>query len=169
VQVRSPAAGVSHRGPRLRVVAPPLATPATVLAGAGAFPIAGAHRFGTAHANVFGGVNGHQGQDVFAACGTPMVAARGGVVQHVAFQGRAGNYIVIGLPNGWSEAYMHLAAPATPAEGDTVAAGQPIGLVGDTGDAVGCHLHFELWTAPGWYQGGEPVDPLAELRSLPGA
>jgi murein DD-endopeptidase MepM/ murein hydrolase activator NlpD len=27
---------------------------------------------------------------------------------------------------------------------------KPIGYIGDTGDADGCHLHFEIWTAPGW-------------------
>jgi murein DD-endopeptidase MepM/ murein hydrolase activator NlpD len=36
--------------------------------------------------------------------------------------------------------------------------------VGDTGNAWGCHLHFELWTAPGWYAGGEPFDPLPRLQ-----
>jgi murein DD-endopeptidase MepM/ murein hydrolase activator NlpD len=165
VQVRSADAGVSRRGPRLRVLTPTLATPATVVPGAGTFPIAGKHTFGKAAANVFQGGNGHQGQDVFAACGTPLVAARGGVVQHVAFEGRAGNYIVIALPDGTSEAYMHLAVPATPHEGDSVAAGQPIGVVGDTGDADGCHLHFEEWNAPGWYTGGSPFDPLADLKA----
>ena len=29
---------------------------------------------------------------------------------------------------------------------------------------VGCHLHFEEWTAPGWYDGGHPVDPLPDLK-----
>jgi hypothetical protein len=36
---------------------------------------------------------------------------------------------------------------------------------GDTGDADGCHLHFEIWTAPGWYTGGHPIDPLPFLEA----
>ena len=45
------------------------------------------------------------------------------------------------------------------------ASGQLIGYVGDSGDAQGCHLHFEMWSAPGWYDGGAPVDPLPSLQS----
>ena len=48
--------------------------------------------------------------------------------------------------------------------GEPVRTGQPIGIVGDTGDATACHLHFELWGAPGWYEGGSPVDPLPFLK-----
>ena len=39
------------------------------------------------------------------------------------------------------------------------------GSSAQTGDADGCHLHFEIWTAPGWYSGGAPIDPLPTLRS----
>jgi hypothetical protein len=48
--------------------------------------------------------------------------------------------------------------------GDKVMTGQPIGFVGDTGRASECHLHFEEWTAPGWYDGGEAFDPLRFLK-----
>ena len=37
-------------------------------------------------------------------------------------------------------------------------------IVGETGDATACHLHFEIWTAPGWYEGGSPIDPLPYLE-----
>jgi murein DD-endopeptidase MepM/ murein hydrolase activator NlpD len=169
VQVRSPAAGVSRSGPVLRVPRLPVLRAQAGLVGPAVFPIAGPHEIGETVAQSFGGPRGHEGHDIFAKCGTPLVAAHGGVVQHVDFEGRAGNYIVISLPDGTSEAYMHMAEPTPLEAGDQVAAGQPIGLVGDTGDAEGCHLHFELWTAPGWYEGGEPIDPLPMLRALPGA
>lgn len=61
---------------------------------------------------------------------------------------------------------MHLRSPARVAAGDRVDTGHRIGVVGQTGRASTCHLHFELWTAPGWYEGGEPVDPRPLLRRL---
>jgi murein DD-endopeptidase MepM/ murein hydrolase activator NlpD len=60
---------------------------------------------------------------------------------------------------------MHLQAPSPLKPGQPVAAGQPIGNVGETGNAQGCHLHFELWSAPGWYDGGKPFDPLPSLQA----
>jgi murein DD-endopeptidase MepM/ murein hydrolase activator NlpD len=129
------------------------------------FPILGPHVFGTGAA-AFGGARNHQGQDVFAACGTPLVAAHGGTVKYAGFQARAGNYLVIDNEGaGTDYGYMHLRDAALVATGDRVRTGQPIGFVGDTGDADGCHLHFELWTAPGWYAGGQPIDPLPSLQA----
>ena len=60
---------------------------------------------------------------------------------------------------------MHLRAPALFTKGQKVRTGDHIGDVGDTGDAVGCHLHFEEWSAPGWYTGGSPYDPLPDLKA----
>jgi murein DD-endopeptidase MepM/ murein hydrolase activator NlpD len=103
--------------------------------------------------------------DVFARCGAPLVAARGGTVKIVKFHARAGNYLVIDeAGSGVDSVYMHLRDPALPAKGDRVHTGDPIGYVGDTGRASGCHLHFELWSAPGWYTGGSPFDPLPALK-----
>jgi len=150
-----------------RVAIKPGAAPRTSPAapGAGVFPIDGPHDYGTG-TNRFGGGRDHGGQDVFAKCGTPLVALYDAVVQHKAFQGRAGYYVVLQTADGASYAYMHLQAPASVSQGDDVKAGDPVGKVGDTGRATGCHLHFEQWTAPGWYEGGSPVDPLPLLRSL---
>ena len=93
----------------------------------------------------------HQGQDVFADCGTPLVAARGGDREVQQATRRGGQLPRHRRPTtGTDYAYMHLRDPALVAEGDRVATGQLIGYVGDTGDADGCHLHFEMWTAPGW-------------------
>jgi murein DD-endopeptidase MepM/ murein hydrolase activator NlpD len=131
-----------------------------------AFPLLGDHDFGESGARFGAGRSGHthQGQDVMADCGLPLVAARGGRVQYTGTDSAAGIYIVIdGKGTAYDTAYMHLAAPSPLKVGDLVRTGQPIGLVGDTGDATACHLHFEIWTAPGWYEGGSPLDPLPYL------
>jgi hypothetical protein len=132
-----------------------------------AFPVLGAHDFGDAGARFGAARSGHthQGQDVMAACGTPLLAARGGTVQYSEYEANAGNYVVIdgrGTPNDFM--YAHLAEPSPLQPGDTVRTGQPIGIVGDSGDASACHLHFEIWGAPGWYEGGSPFDPLSYLE-----
>jgi hypothetical protein len=131
------------------------------------FPIKGRHNYGGAGGRFGAGRAGHshQGQDVMAKCGTPLRAARGGVVKAKQYQSLAGYYLVIdGAKTGVDTAYMHLAAPSGYDEGDRVRTGDQIGVVGDTGDATACHLHFEMWGAPGWYTGGSPFDPLSSLR-----
>ena len=132
-----------------------------------AFPILGPHDYGGAGGRFGAARSGHthEGQDVMAKCGTPLVAARGGRVQYSGYQSAAGNYVVIdGKGTGFDMGYMHLLEPSPLQEGMTVRTGEPIGIVGDTGDATACHLHFELWTAPGWYEGGSPIDPLPYLE-----
>jgi murein DD-endopeptidase MepM/ murein hydrolase activator NlpD len=132
-----------------------------------AFPILGSHEYGMS-AGRFGAARSghtHEGQDVMAACGLPLVAARGGTVQYAGYQGAAGNYVVIdGRGTSYDFMYAHLAEPSLLHTGETVRTGQPIGIVGETGDATGCHLHFEMWSAPGWYEGGSPFDPLPYLQ-----
>ena len=119
---------------------------------------------GQSPTNNFGGPRNHGGQDMFAACGTPLVAVRDAKVQYAAFQDRAGNYVVLQDPQGQSYVYMHMLKPALVRRGQVVRQGQQVGQVGETGRATGCHLHFELWTAPGWYTGGKAIDPLPQLQ-----
>lgn len=131
------------------------------------FPIAGKHDFGGAGAD-FGSSragHSHQGHDVFARCGTPLIAARGGLVQARKFHAAAGHYVVIDADGSDTDyVYMHLAEASPLRRGDRVVTGQRIGAVGDSGNARGCHLHFELWSGPGYYEGGRPFDPLPALR-----
>lgn len=132
------------------------------------FPVRGRHTYGEGQAAFGAGRSGHshEGQDVFARCGTPLVAARGGVVKLNRVQSAAGNYVVIdGDGTDVDYAYMHLRDRSPLAKGTRVLTGQAIGHVGDTGDANGCHLHFEMWSGPGWYTGGAPVDPLPFLKA----
>lgn len=126
------------------------------------FPLRASHKY----VDGFGAGRGHQGADVFGACGSPLVAARGGTVKIAKYQSRAGNYLVIdGAETGIDYMYAHLRDPALVGAGDRVRTGDPIGFVGDTGSASGCHLHFELWSAPGWYTGGSAFDPVPSLRA----
>jgi len=132
------------------------------------FPIRGRHDYGGAGARFGTGRAGHshQGQDIFARCGTRMVAARGGLVKFSGYHAAAGNYMVIdGGTSGFDYAYMHMTAPSPFRKGDRVYTGQEIGTVGESGNARGCHLHYELWGDPGWYTGGRPVDPFPALRA----
>jgi hypothetical protein len=123
------------------------------------FPINGKHTYGDG----LGAGRGHQGQDVFADCGTKLVAARAGKVEAKAFQSDAGNYLVIdGKKTDTDYVYMHMQEPSDLNEGDKVKTGGKIGFVGETGNAQGCHLHFEMWDS-GWQQ-GEPADPTPPLK-----
>ena len=130
------------------------------------FPIRGEHDLGRTATNGFGGGRGHNGQDMFAACGTPVVAARAGRVREVAYNGAAGNHVVVSSRDtGFDYVYMHLDARPLVQEGDRITTRQPLGEVGQTGNAWGCHLHFELWKAPGWFAGGQVIDPYGHLRA----
>ena len=132
------------------------------------FPVRGKHDFGGSGARFGSGRSGHshQGHDVFASCGKRLVTARGGVVKFKRYHSSAGYYMVIdGARTGVDYAYMHLQKPSPFNEGDRVYTGQQIGNVGETGNAQGCHLHFEMWSAPGWYDGGKPFDPLPSLQA----
>lgn len=130
------------------------------------FPIRGRHDMGYGATNDFGGDRDHKGQDMFAKCGTSVVAARGGTVEYAGYQDAAGYYVVIdGAGTDVDYVYMHLLSSPLVATGDRVKTGQRIGEVGETGRATGCHLHFEMWSGPGWYEGGAAFDPRPQLET----
>ena len=116
------------------------------------FPVRGKHTYGDGVGAPRAG-HTHQGQDVFAECGERLVAARGGRVQTKAYHDAAGYYLVIdGKKTNLDYVYMHLKRESDLREGEKVGTGEKLGKVGESGNASGCHLHFELWN--GWYEGG---------------
>ncbi|MDX6583330.1 MAG: hypothetical protein QOI10_2514 [Solirubrobacterales bacterium] len=127
----------------------------------GVFPVRGHHTYGDG----LGAGRNHEGQDILAKCGKPIVAAQPGRVGFVDYQSAAGNYVVIdGQGKANDTVYMHLLHRSSVRKGQHVEAGEQLGLVGQTGDATACHLHFEMWSPPGWYKGGSLVDPLPYLK-----
>jgi murein DD-endopeptidase MepM/ murein hydrolase activator NlpD len=148
----------------------PLATPSRV-----AYPVAQgtAHVFpvvgGASFSNDWGaprpGGRSHQGIDLFAATGTPIVAISDGVLFKVGWN-RVGGWR-FWLRDRWGNEFYHahLSAFAPAAkEGAVVSAGTVIGFVGNTGDArtTPPHLHFEIH--PG---GGGPIPPFSYVSAWP--
>jgi murein DD-endopeptidase MepM/ murein hydrolase activator NlpD len=133
-------------------------------------PLAGAFDLGGADAGFGARRRGHrhQGQDLAAALGTPVVAPWAGVVEYVRYQrSGAGHYVVLdGGGEDLDYVFMHLRGGSIPVRpGQHVAAGDLLGEVGNTGRSFGAHLHFEVWVG-GWYEnGGQPIDPLPLLRA----
>jgi murein DD-endopeptidase MepM/ murein hydrolase activator NlpD len=143
------------------------AQPVTV--GNGVFPVQGTYSFGS-DGSRFGADRGdhvHQGQDISAAEGTPVVTPRSGYVYWRRYQADgAGHYVVVRGDDGRDYVFMHLVAGSVlVSEEQRVTAGQQLGQVGNTGRSFGAHLHFEIWP-DGWYaKGSVPIDPLPDLQA----
>jgi murein DD-endopeptidase MepM/ murein hydrolase activator NlpD len=153
------------------VVAPPVAPlPDPSVTAAGVFPVAGPHGYGGADARFGAGRADHihEGQDVLAAEGTPVVAPLAGVVVARDHQARgAGYYLTLDAADGRSFFFAHCQKDTFAVTlGQSVPAGQQLCRVGHTGDASGPHLHFEIWVG-GWRRtkDSRPVDPLAQLQA----
>ncbi|MBX3100729.1 MAG: M23 family metallopeptidase [Salinibacterium sp.] len=100
----------------------------------------------------------HNGIDIMADYGSPIVAASAGVVTTVTEDNGWGQYVKIDHGNGVATLYAHMISGSpTVVEGQTVSAGQVIGSVGDTGYVTFFHLHFEV------YVDGSRVDPYSWL------
>jgi murein DD-endopeptidase MepM/ murein hydrolase activator NlpD len=133
------------------------------------YPIRGRHA-DRGPAGAFGVVrNGgrtHEGFDVDAPCGTPVVAARGGVVTRAGYDPVLyGNIVIIrGERTRRDYWYSHLLGTTRLKVGDRVTTGRRIGSIGATGNArtIGCHLHFEIRSK------GKPIDPAPELQRWDG-
>ncbi len=128
------------------------------------FPVDGSHGLRGAVGEFHAPRNGgriHEGLDITAACGTPLVAVRNGRVRQVGYDPVLyGNFLLLhGEGEKRSYFYAHMPVPALVGKGEWVFEGERVGAVGETGNAVGtgCHLHFEIHVS------GTPIDPLPML------
>ena len=110
--------------------------------------------------------SGHHAVDIAASSGTPVVAAASGTVVFAGNRGYTGGGIVVWIMHGTKlyTTYNHLSRVLVN-NGQKVSAGQRVGLVGQTGEATGPHLHFEVWLGYPWGLGtvADAVNPCAYL------
>ena len=96
----------------------------------------------------------HNGIDIPAERGTPVLAAADGTVTETGFDTERGNYLMIDHGDGLTTLYA-ACSKVDVNEGDPVKAGTPIAAIGSTGRSTGPHLHFEA------RQDGVPQNPTA--------
>ena len=132
------------------------------------FPVAG----GAQYTNDWqfardGGARAHEGNDLFAPEGTPLLAVDDGTVRY-AVEGLGGNSVYLRADDGVTYFYTHL--QSFEGQARRVQAGEVIGYLGKTGNArtTAPHVHF------GVYRGGAPENPFpllqrASIQNAPGA
>jgi murein DD-endopeptidase MepM/ murein hydrolase activator NlpD len=102
----------------------------------------------------------HHGVDIAAKEGSPVLAAADGLVLFADWTYRFGNLVLISHRSGYISIYGHNQVIFVHA-GDRVQQGEPIALLGSSGQSTAPHLHFEIW------DDGSPVDPMVLMQSIP--
>jgi peptidoglycan LD-endopeptidase LytH len=150
--------------PSTGTTAPP-APPPVPSSGNGTCPVAGAVSFTDSFGAPRSGGRRHEGVDMIAARGTPVVALYNGRIHRITTGALSGLAIWLKSDSGDQFFYAHLDSYADISTGQSVSAGQVIGYVGSTGNAPEWlpHLHFEYH--PG---GGGAVDPYPLVKTLCG-
>ncbi len=104
----------------------------------------------------------HEGQDMFAPAGTPLVAMQDSTVVEAGDGGGRGNYVALWSPSvRRTFVYLHMQSPAHVKVGEQVKAGRRVGELGCTGSCFGDHLHLEARSGKG--ANGAPNDPMPYL------
>ncbi|QFT86709.1 Murein DD-endopeptidase MepM [Halomonas sp. THAF12] len=128
------------------------------------FPVEGARltsSFGNRRHPVYGDIRRHDGIDLAAPRGTPVVATGPGRVTFIGWRGGYGRVVEIDHDSGAVSRYTHLSQFAEGLEvGDGVEAGDNLGAVGATGLTTGPNLHYEIRLDD------RPIDPLAEGQRI---
>ena len=114
-------------------------------------------RFGWRSHPVSGQNDFHTGVDIAAAQGTPILAALPGVVEQTGYSESYGNFVVLRHSDNLRTTYNHC-SEILAKEGEQLARGDRIALVGSTGISTGPHLHFEVEVK------GLKADPLQALE-----
>ncbi len=105
----------------------------------------------------------HEGIDIFAKRGTPVVSSTEGIVSQVGTNRLGGLVVWVMGPGGQRHYYAHLDGYADVEPGMRIEAGRVLGFVGDTGNAKGTppHLHY------GIYDTGGAINPYPLLKADP--
>ncbi len=99
----------------------------------------------------------HNGVDLAAAVGTPVMASMSGKVAMLGYNPTYGKYLILTHPEGFQTLYGHLDAFRVQ-KGESVRQGQRIADMGNSGYSTGSHLHFSI------FRKGEPIDPFEYLH-----
>jgi murein DD-endopeptidase MepM/ murein hydrolase activator NlpD len=172
-----PSAGQAHDYPQLiRAKIPKYAAAPVVTSGGWALPLAkGTYTIGSGYGPRGGAF--HYGVDLMANKGVPIFAAAAGTVIVSTCNASTGNCDVDGSPQvsgcGWYveirhagglyTTYCHMVRRPYVSVGQTVAAGQPLGHVGSSGNSSGPHCHFEVHVNNPGNAGA--IEPISFLRS----
>ncbi|MFL5679913.1 MAG: peptidoglycan DD-metalloendopeptidase family protein [Chloroflexota bacterium] len=132
----------------------PVHQPATYGGGAMLWPVVGGNNFVSQYFH-----GSHYAIDIAADYGSKVVAAAAGTVTFAGWKNNGGGYQVwISHGSNLYTTYNHMSS-ITVGRGETVARGQQVGRIGQSGNATGPHLHFEVWRGPIW-DGGTRVNPM---------
>jgi murein DD-endopeptidase MepM/ murein hydrolase activator NlpD len=128
------------------------------------FPVADPHTFSSTFGAPRSGGRSHEGNDIFAPMGTPLLASERGIIDNMGTGTLGGIKLWLIGESGTHYYYAHLIAYADGiTDGTLVEAGEIIGYVGNTGNAISTppHLHYEIH--PG---GGDAIDPYPLLHAV---
>lgn len=130
-----------------------------------AFPVKAPYSFVDTWGAPRPGYRKHQGTDIFAVYGTPVLAVVDGIIEDKAVTAIGGNKLWVRSPgDGWRYYYAHMAgyAPGI-TNGTRVKRGQTIGYIGTSGNAAGTppHVHFETHVG-----GGAATNPYPILKRV---
>mgnify|MGYP002735253407 CR=1 FL=1 len=114
--------------------------------------------FGMREHPILGGMRAHDGVDIGARTGTPIIATGDGIVEAAGWRGGYGLSVTLRHAGSIETRYGHMSRVAVSA-GQSVSKGQIIGFVGSTGSSTGPHLHYEVRLR------GRAIDPMGQLAS----